>query len=180
MRIGLWLSVLCALALAWAGCPHPPPPPPPPPAPPPVQIPPGCERNLSGVYAYAERPDWQYDATDDGGTVVMALRRELALDGGTRPDGGTPTVEIVLSRTPGGFVGGVRHAAFPAPGTRCPVVFDTSVEACPDGGLRLSSVEEVALDESCHPAPVDGGPVRREHLLLQLPPPGGDAGSASP
>lgn len=158
MRIRLLPLVIGALALTWTACPRPVPTPPPPSAPE-VQIPPGCERNLSGTYAYVERPDWQYVGADDGGTLVLELQRA---------DAGPSDVEIVLSRTPKGFVGGIEHTAFPAPGVKCPVVFDTEVTSCSDGGLTLSSVESLAVDETCHPAPADGGVRRREHQLVPV------------
>ncbi len=132
--------------------------------PPPVKVPPGCEGDLSGQYVHADRPEWVYAAVDDGGTLTVRPdgTANAAADGG---------VEIVLQRTPEGFLGTTRATAFAAQGVECEVRFPTELVGCPDGGLLVSTVENVAINESCVPAKVPRDARREEHLLLPAPPP---------
>jgi hypothetical protein len=126
---------------------------------PPVNIPPGCEADLSGQYVHAQRPDWTYAAIDDGGTLALRL--------GEQTDGG---VEILLQRTPDGFLGTTRATALAAQGVECEVRFPTELVGCPDGGLLISSVESVSVNEACVPAKVSPDAPREQHLLVPLQP----------
>ncbi|MBX5481373.1 MAG: hypothetical protein IRZ16_05940 [Myxococcaceae bacterium] len=184
-------AIVLGAAASVCGCPRPPPPSAAKELPPPFMVPPGCERNLSGRYAYEGRPDWTYLGADDGTTLVLSVSRAdpdggpstsapdagvVGVDGGS-PDGGIAgsgsTVSISLRRTSNGFVGRIEHTAFPAPGVECRVVFPTEVCACDDAGLTLLSVERVAVDPSCQTPPTDGGVERKAHRLVRLPPPPG-------
>lgn len=185
----LLLSSAIALAVGGAvtGCPRSPPVPDPlppkPRAPPVAQVPPGCEVDLSGEYTYEGHPDWRYMAVDDGGMLALTLRRYHPDAGplAAQQDGG---VAIRLERTPKGFVGGVEYSTFAGPGGRCPVRFGTAVLECGDGGIRLESVDAVALDPACQPLQPDGGVWRREHRLIAVTPSplpaSGTAGPGSP
>jgi hypothetical protein len=148
---------LCALALL-AACPPRAVRPDPQPAR--VNIPEGCAENLTGLYAHADDPSWQYEAVDDGGTLALALRR-------TAPDGGywdrSQEISIELSRGPSGFWG---RAAAVAPGG-CPVEFPTRLTGCADGGLQLESSAGVSIDEGCA-SPTGPPPPMREHHLVPL------------
>lgn len=157
------------------GCPRSPPVPDPlppkPVSPPGPQIPPGCEANLSGEYAYDNHPDWRYLAVDDGQTLALTLRRQRPDGGPLDPPQDPPSdggVAILLERTPRGFVGGVEYSTFGGAGERCPVRFGTEVLGCGDDGLRLVSVDAIALDAACQPLQPDGGVYRREHRLIPL------------
>lgn len=170
----VWALGIVAMSL---GCPRPPPPPPPPPAQPQIHVPAGCETDLTGSYVHATRPDWHYLATDDGRELVLQVRRSFPDAGVTAPDAG---VALVLERTPRGFVGAVEAFAYPAAGVQCPVRFPTEITACPDGGIRLVSVEAIAVDQACELPSSDAGYVTQTHALLPLeegPPPSPDGGT---
>lgn len=153
---------------------------------PPVKVPPGCEANLSGTYVHAERPDWRYVGTDDGGTLVLAVERALeaeadagtslpAFDGGARAG---EDVAVILERTPDGFVGAARATVY-TPSRPCEVSFPTELVACTDGGLTLSSAEALMVDEATCAVRQDPSAPRKEHRLVPFTPvePGADGGS---
>lgn len=145
-----------------------------PPPPPPVQVPPGCEANLSGPYRHQEHPSFRYVAEDDGGTLTLSVMRPAP--GGPWPDAGVgrageSDVEIILRRTPRGFVGNATALAFGASGQPCRVEFPTEVVACGDAGLTVRSAVSTSIDERCalpsarSPAPMV------EHVLVPEPAP---------
>lgn len=138
----------------------------PPPAPP-VQVPPGCEASQAGTYHHAQVPSFRYRAEDDGGTLRLAVLRNM--DGGV--DAGTAEPTIVLQRTPAGFLG-VTLAQVPGDGgTPCEVAFPTEVRACDDAGLTLHAVVDLRVDQSCRPLPAeDGGLTWKEQRLVREPP----------
>lgn len=154
------------------------------PPPPSVQVPPGCQRDLSGTYAHAQRPEFRYLARDDGTTLTMSVERARA-DAGSAPDGGG-RVSIALARTPRGFIGQARATAFVVTGQPCPVEFFTEVIACDDAGLLLRSAATAAVDESCRPPPSAVHAAMMEHRLIReigaQPPDAGspESESASP
>jgi hypothetical protein len=149
------LLLPAGLLLAGVGCPRPIRPAPPEPvvrpAPPPVQIPAGCEADLSGTYAHAEDEGFLYVGHDDGRSLRLQMNQRLP-DGGTSvPDGGP---WIGLERTTEGFVGHT-HAVAPTPDRQlCPVAFPTEVLACEgEAGLLLSAQSRIGLGEDCQPRP---------------------------
>lgn len=164
------LALLGTAALLWA-CGHRPSAP----AAPAVRIPAGCEVDLSGEYALEGRVDWRYAGVDDGGTLLLHVTRAVD-DGGAAPEPAADAgVTIVLMRGPDGFHGATHGTAWPTPSAACPVEFPTRVQRCEPDRLVLQTVTEVAVDESCRPAPaVD--PVQGEVHLVRaraLPPPDG-------
>lgn len=161
----LFLAALAAGLLLLA-CAHSAPAPTPPPAPA-AQVPPGCERDLSGRYRHARDPAFVYQGQDDGGTLVLALHRTDA----PPTDAGWAKTEIVLARTPDGFVGETRTTAYDALHQPCPVSLPTSILACDDAGLTLQSAEKVAIGPGCQPSAAP--PTLVPQRLLRL----ADAGS---
>ena len=159
--------LLCAIVLS--GCPktaqHPDPAPVSTPAP---RIPQGCERDLSGLYRYEGEPTWEYNVSDDGGTLVAVVQRTTPDGGLAAPesfDGGA-RVTLNLQRTADGFHGQTRAPHFTPLGRLCDVSFLTRVEACGDGGLTISSAETAAIDEQCQPAPNANAPAKATHRLV--------------
>lgn len=78
-RVGL-LGVLVLIGACARSAPTGPPAPPPPP-----DVPAGCMADLSGQWVHATDATYGYDATDDGGTLRLVVRRLPALDAGFRP-----------------------------------------------------------------------------------------------
>jgi len=143
------------------------------PAPPPAQLPPGCAANLAGSYAHAARPDYQYQATDDGGTLVLRLAVVPPDGGAAMVDPSAPT--IVLHREPPRFSGSTRARAFPSSSTEgCVVRFPTDVVSCAGGGLTLRTSMAAAVDPSCG-APDGGGysEPQEQRLVRSASPDGG-------
>jgi hypothetical protein len=174
-----WISLTLACQVGWFGCIRKPPPPPraPPRAPEPViRVPAGCLEDLSGAYVHSQNPNYNYQATDDGGTLLIAVERG-------RSDAGVPRTEsnpisVSLVRTPKGFVGETQAMLFVATGRACPVDFPTEIIACDDAGLMIKSAVSSAVDESCQPSQAPGHAVMAEHRLIRaLPTP---AASPSP
>jgi len=130
----------------------------------PVRIPPGCERSQAGEYHHVGNPAFRYLAEDDGRTLALTLVRAQR-DGGVggSPDAGA--INLVLARTPQGFVGETRATGFNAAGTPCPARFPTEVTACADDSLRLRTVASTALDEACRPPPSGPPPTWTEQVL---------------
>lgn len=162
MRV-LHVAVVLGVAVL-LGCPRAKPPPSPP-APPPIKVPAGCEADLSGTWAYSDRPDWRYRGTDDGKTLVLSVERASEVE---RPDGGvTPAQEVavVLERTPEGFLGAA-HATVYTASRPCEVSFPTEVVACTDGGLTLSSAEALLVDETSCAVRADPQAPRKQHQLV--------------
>jgi hypothetical protein len=135
-----------------------------------VHIPPGCERDLSGAYVHARVEQFRYLASDDGGTLTLALAR--AQDAGAVLDGGTV---LELSRTADGFLGEARTEAPHVSGTACPVSFPTRVVACEQDGLRIQSAAVIAIDAACRPTAAE--PEMTEHQLRRVALANGDGGS---
>jgi hypothetical protein len=164
----IWLTVACQVG--WLGCirkpPAPPASPPSPPGPP-IQVPPGCLADLSGTYVHGQNPTYRYLASDDGGTLFIAVER-------SRSDAGVPRldanpVSVSLSRTPKGFIGETQAVLFVATGRACPVDFPTEIIACDDAGLILKSAISSAVDESCQPSNAPAHTVMAEHRLARAP-----------
>jgi hypothetical protein len=134
-----------------------------------VRIPPGCERSQAGEYHHVGNPAFRYLAEDDGRTLALTLVRAQR-DGGVggSPDAGA--INLVLARTPQGFVGETRATGFNAAGTPCPARFPTEVTACADDSLRLRTVASTALDEACRPPPSGPPPTWTEQVLRRGPP----------
>jgi hypothetical protein len=109
---------------------------------------------------------------DDGRTLSLTVVSSRA-DGGVggSPDAGA--INLVLSRTPQGFVGETRATGFNAAGSPCPARFPTEVTACADDSLRLRTVASTALDEACLPPPSGPPPRWTEQVLRRGAP---DAG----
>lgn len=170
--------VLGGLAFATlAACPSPPV------GPPPVNVPPGCERSLTGEYHHVGNPAFRYLAEDDGRVLTLTLVRARA-DGGVGAAPGTGAITLVLTRTPQGFVGETRATGFSVGGTPCPVRFPTELTACAADTLTLRTVESTPLDEACRPPPSGPPPRWTEQVLRRGPPKGGtsapDAGPGAP
>lgn len=164
IRPVLLAAVSCAALTACPG-PHPPlrteePPSPPPP----IRIPEGCEADQSGELVHAESPSFRYLATDDGGTLLLALRRARGDAGPSEPEAAT---RIELHRTPRGFVGTTHGTGLNAAGRACPVEFPTEVLACPDAGLVLRSAASASIGESCQPPDRPAPPAMVEHRLVR-------------
>ncbi len=138
----------------------------------PVRIPPGCERSQAGEYHHVGNPAFRYVGEDDGRTLSLTVVSSRA-DGGVggSPDAGA--INLVLSRTPQGFVGETRATGFNAAGSPCPARFPTEVTACADDSLRLRTVASTALDEACLPPPSGPPPRWTEQVLRRGAP---DAG----
>lgn len=180
-RLTPWLTV-GSLAAALAACPARPPPLPPP-APPPIRVPPGCEQDQTGLYHHEDNAAFRYRGEDDGGTLTLVVTR-LSPQSATPQDAGS-AVNIVLERTPEGFVGETRATTYTPAGVTCPVRFTTQATVCDARGLTLRAVASTALDENCAPAPNGPPPEWKEQRLLRGEPDAGapdagapDAGSA--
>ncbi|MDY7228509.1 hypothetical protein [Hyalangium rubrum] len=143
----------------------------------PVRIPSGCESSQAGEYHHVGNPAFRYVAEDDGRTLSLTVV-SARLDGGV---GGSPDaggINLVLSRTPQGFVGETRATGFNVSGNPCPVKFPTEVTACADDSLKLRTVTSTALDEACRPPPSGAPPKWTEQVLRRGAPDAGvpDAG----
>jgi hypothetical protein len=161
------------ILLGCLGCAASPPAAPPTSGRPAVAIPAGCEQDLAGPWRLSADPSWTYHASDDGGTVVLAVGRHWA-DGGT--PAGTSSAQVVLRRTTGGFVGETRAPRTGPGGPSCEASLPVEVAGCPDGGLLLRTVDRLRVDQRC--APVDAAPSeRRVHLLVRER---GDGGAGVP
>ncbi len=166
-----WISLTVACQVGWFGCIRKPPPPPPAPPRPPapvIRVPAGCLENLSGAYVHSQNPSYNYLATDDGGTLLIAVER-------SRSDAGTPRtdahpISVSLMRTPKGFVGETQAVLFVATGRACPVDFPTEIIACDDAGLMIKSAVSSAVDESCQPSQAAAHAVMAEHRLVRALP----------
>ena len=164
----IWLTVACQIG--WLGCIRKPPVAPaslPPPPEPLIQVPPGCLADLSGTYVHGQNPSYRYLASDDGGTLFIAVERSGS-DGGLRRTEANP-VSVSLSRTAKGFVGETRAVLFVATGRACPVDFPTEIIACDDAGLILKSAISSAVNESCQPSQAPTHTVLAEHRLARAP-----------
>jgi hypothetical protein len=144
--------------------------PPPAPATSALAVPAGCEQDLAGTWRLSTDPSWTYRASDDGGTVVLAVERHWA-DGGT--PAGTSSAQVVLRRAAAGFVGETRAPRTGPGGPSCEASLPVEVAGCPDGGLLLRTVDRLRVDQRC--APVDAAPSeRRVHLLVREKTDGGN------
>src|SRR5690606_23458863 len=72
-----------------------------------------------------------------------------------------------LTRGPQGFTGATVAQQFLPNGTACEVPFPTTITACSDGSLTLSTATYVAVDAECTPAPTQGESPREEHRLVR-------------
>jgi hypothetical protein len=130
---------LVSLALV-AGCASPPPPEP---TPGPSRLD-ECQRDLSGTWWHAEDEGFRYQARDDGGVLELELQR---LTG----DGGVETrAELVLHRSPAGFVGAV-SVPRPSADGGCVARFAAEVVSCADAGLVVSTVARLRVNAACQP-----------------------------
>ncbi|MGQ0504489.1 MAG: hypothetical protein ACT4TC_04150 [Myxococcaceae bacterium] len=165
LRRSAALAGLCA-ALALSRCAPrvPQQPVPPVPAPLGAQVPPGCERDLSGDYVHAENQTFRYRGGDDGRTLTLEMDRVFPeADGGH----GTPSPVVRLTRTPEGFVGGTHARVYDPRGTLCPVEFQTSVLVCDAQGLLLRTEVNTSVDEACRPPPTRSAGQMTEQRLLR-------------
>ena len=164
----IWLTVACQVG--WLGCIRKPPAAPasPPPHQPLIQVPPGCLADLSGIYVHGQNASYRYLASDDGGTLFIAVERSRSDAGVARMD--PNPVSVSLSRTAKGFVGETHAVLFVATGRACPVEFPTEIIACDDAGLMLKSAISSAVDESCQPSQAPAHTVMAEHRLARAPP----------
>ena len=160
MRTSASAALLLA-AVVCAGCPRRPTPTA---AARPIQIPAGCEADLSGTYTFKGRDEWRYLARDDGGTLVLQLL-STSPDGGVGAGAPPNRTSIVLERTPDGFVGAARAEVWPTQSVACSVSFPTEVAACRDAGLVLRTADAIGVDESCRIAPASAVPMREVELL---------------
>jgi hypothetical protein len=129
------------------------------------RVPPGCEQRQEGSFAHETRREWEYQARDDGETLLLRVGRQAA-EGATAE----APVRIILQRTPEGFVGHAESVAFPG-GAGCPVTFPTRVVACEEHALTLATVAEVSVDDgSCEVALPPEPMPWTEHRLVRLPP----------
>ena len=119
-----------------------PPEPPPPPRPLQVQVPRGCEVDLSGSYVHDGDGNWHYLAQDDAGVLVLEAFR-------TEADAGPPAAIITLRRGMHGFTGEVAGKAILPSGEECDVRLPAEVRSCDDGGLTLASAASTAVGEGC-------------------------------
>ena len=156
---------------------------------PPVRVPPGCEASLAGTYFHRDVPPLRYAAEDDGRTLTLTLLADAA-DGGTpaapdagpgEADGGAAAgaaVQVTLVRTPEGFRGETRAAAYSPRGRLCPqVAFPTELVACDAAGtLRVRAAAEAYIDDDCRPSARPAPPML-EHVLQRGEPPAPDAGT---
>ncbi len=152
----------------------------------PIAVPAGCLEDLTGHYQHADAT-FQYDATDDGGTLTLRVSHLFTPDAGPRyrlfgapradagavVDAGSrvapaPAAIVTLQRTPAGFVGDA-VAQVPHPvGRTCQARWKTEVLSCTDGGLTIRSQSEVALSDVCQP-PVNPQPtLSLDHPLIRV------------
>jgi hypothetical protein len=173
MREARWVW----LGLALCGCQRTALPPPPVPPPPAVTVPEGCLSNLSGEWVHGDDSSFRYRAEDDGGALRLTVvgveeprprfRPRRFRDAGPEPDAGEsdagapqaagdagpPAVQVLLARTPHGFIGETRLTVQHPNGRACEAVFPAEVVDCRDGGLALLAVPAVTFDAECRQAP---------------------------
>lgn len=148
-----------AFAVTAAACLRASPPlPPPEPPPPSIRIPAGCARDLGGAWVHKEHPDYRYQGTDDGGTLVLLFARDVS-------DGGI--ARVVLERGPKGFVGSTHALSVNGTGQLCPVEFPTEVMSCPQEGLVLLAATDALVDDACRPVPMAEKPQRVPQPLVR-------------
>ncbi len=163
----IWLTAACQVG--WLGCIRKPPAAPASPPPEPlIQVPPGCLADLSGIYVHGQNASYRYLASDDGGTLFIAVERSRSDAGVTRME--PNPVSVSLSRTAKGFAGETQAVLFVATGRACHVEFPTEIIACDDAGLMLKSAISSAVDESCQPSKAPAHAVMAEHRLARVPP----------
>ncbi len=151
----LFLVLLAACAV------HPTPPPmPPPPRPLGIQVPKGCEADLSGVYQHSDDGTWHYLASDDAGVLVLRAYR-------AESDGGLPAATVVLRRGNQGFNGEVLGKAMLPSGQECDVRLPAEVRACSPDGLTLASQASTAVGEGCQTPPQPRPSAMLEHRLTR-------------
>jgi hypothetical protein len=153
---------LLGLALAACAVPvHPTPlPMPPPPRPLGLDVPRGCEGDLSGSYVYEGDGHWHYLATDDAGVLTLEAFRAEA-------DAGPPAATVVLRRGTQGFKGEVLGKTVLPTGEECDVRLPAEVKACDDGGLLIASAASTAVGEGCQTPSQSRPSVMLEHRLTR-------------
>ncbi len=160
-----WSSIVFVVL---AACPRPPPPvleeAPKPPAPPAVQIPGGCEALLTGEWTSERDPTFRYRMIDDGGTVTAEAYRAFAPN-----DGGAPNAaaQLVLRRTPKGFVGQTLSPVPQGSGPPCKAAFPTEITACGPATLTLQSAASTPVGEGCQTPPSPQPAAMLEHRLAR-------------
>ena len=152
-------------------------------APAPNQIPARCDADLSGTYAHGVDPSFRYQASDDGGTLLLTVER-IASDGGLTNTSSGTGARIQLLRTPHGFVGQTQAMVTLRSGQRCPIEFPTEMIACDDAGILLrSATAALPPDDLCRSARAGISAATLEHRLNRLPQPvsrhSADAGEPS-
>lgn len=150
-------------ALALAACAvHPTPlPMPPPPRPQLVNVPPGCEADLSGEWDYPGEGHWHYRAEDDAGVLTLSAFRTL------EADAGPPAATVVLRRGNQGFKGEVLGKAMLPSGEECEVHLPAEVRACDDAGLLIASAASTAVGEGCQTPSQPRPSAMLEHRLTR-------------
>jgi hypothetical protein len=133
-----------------------------------IHVPAGCLDDLSGAYVHALNPSFHYLASDDGGTLLLAMERSHGDAGLGRPE--PNLISVSLSRTAKGFVGETQATVFVTSGRTCPVDFPTELVGCEDGGLVLKSAVSSAVDESCRPSQGSAHSPMVEHRLIRAAP----------
>jgi hypothetical protein len=122
-----------------------------------------CQGDFSGLWRHSEDDGFRYLAHDDGGTLLLDVRRAAE-------DGGVVSSEVVLVRSGESFVGAVGLARAEVDGG-CVVLFPVQVVSCADGGLVVATVDRLRVDETCRA--VEPTPARRLHRLVRVPGDGG-------
>ncbi|HLT28528.1 MAG TPA: hypothetical protein VK013_00690 [Myxococcaceae bacterium] len=187
---------LMVLALALAGCPKAPTSTAEIPPRGEIRIPEGCDATFEGEWVHARDSSYRYLGEDDGMTLVLQAQRvaapstdEASVSGATTSDaeeddgGDESSLEeeltqaepahselapvLTLTRGPQGFTGATVAQQFLPNGTACEVPFPTTITACSDGSLTLSTATYVAVDAECTPAPTQGESPREEHRLVR-------------
>jgi hypothetical protein len=157
-----------------------------PPPPPPLQVPAGCLDSQAGPWVHATDQAFRYEAEDDGGTLTLAVFRQVVVDAGFVPrrfrdagvpgadaglelDAGTtaPTARVELQRTPGGFVGFTLAQVTHPAGRACEAKFPTTVLACGDGGLLIETQSATALGDACQAPASPLEQLTQQHPLVR-------------
>jgi hypothetical protein len=116
------------------------------------RVPPGCEKNQSGLYALEQNSSYRYLGEDDGGTLTLYVRRAQE-DGGTSPTGDPGNTLVLLQRSPSGFSGQTLSVQLNGRQVPCPIALPTVITACGAKGLSLKTADRTEVDEACRTPP---------------------------
>ena len=114
--------------------------------------------------AGATTPEPEDEEDDDAEEEDASLEEQLAEAAPARSE---LAPVLTLTRGPQGFAGATVAQQFLPDGTACEIPYPTTITACSDESLTISTATYVAVDAECTPAPTQGESPREEHRLVR-------------